>query len=355
MDKHLLSLTIDKNSKAISKSIKPISSFFTLDVIASTALGIESNTLINPNAEFYKHGKVIFDFDFFRAIEFNCIFLLPKLASLIKAKLFGKKADKFLKNIYHFVMEERIKTGVYRNDLIDILLELKKANSSKDCDYFFSDDALLTQVATFFSAGFETTSQTISFALYELAKHPEVQTRLRNEVKDVIEQTNGKISYDTINEMEYLAMVFKETLRLYPVLAYMDRRATLENEEYSLEPFGDFKIQHGMPVFIPVYAIQRDPKYFPEPEKFDPERFSQENRGNIESGTYFPFGSGPRTCIGERFATISGKVGLFYFLKNHYYRLNEQSLKEMKLRKSALFLQAEGEIFLDIVRDVLKI
>lgn len=321
-----------------------------MDVIATTALGIDANTLSNPDSEFYKNGRVIFDFDFFRAIEFNVIFFLPKLAPLIRAKLFGKKADKFLKSIFNFVMKERAKSGVYRSDLIDILVELKKENLSN-----FTDDALLSQAATFFSAGFETTSQTMSFALYELAKHPEIQTRLREEIRRVLENGNGNISNDSINEMEYLSMVLNETLRLYPVLPYVDRVATLESGEYSLEPFGDFKIKQGTPVFIPVYAIHKDPKYFPEPDKFDPERFSPKNRGNIQSGTYLPFGSGPRTCIGERFALVSGKIGLFYFLKNHYFRLNDKSHKEMKLSKSALLVQADGEIFLDIVRDVMEL
>ncbi|KAL5277427.1 Cyp6g1.2 family protein [Megaselia abdita] len=343
LDKHLLALSID--NKESCKAIKPISSLYTTDVIASTALGVEANSLNNPNAEFYNKGKVIFEFDFLRAIEFNTIFFLPKLAYIIKAKLFGKKADNFLKGIYHFVVEERMKSGIYRNDLIDILVELKKENSSENCDYLFTDDALLSQAATFFSAGFETTSQTMSFALYELAKHPQIQSRLREEIGSVLQKTNGKITYDVINEMEYLGIVLKETLRLYPVLPYLDRVATLEeSEEFSLEPFGNFKIKNGMPVFIPVYAIHKDPKYFPEPEIFDPERFSPENRANIQSGTYFPFGNGPRTCIGERFALMSGKVGLFYYLKNHSFRINEKSHKEMKLSKSALLLQAEGEI-----------
>lgn len=336
--------------------MKPIFSFYTLDVIATTTFGVEANSLNNPDSEFYKYGKAVFDFNFFRAIEFNAIFFLPSVVSLLKTKLFGKKAEKFLRELTGYTMSERIRTGTTRNDLIDILVDLKKANASEK-EFIFSDDALVAQAATFFSAAFETTSQTMTFLMYELAKHPEVQNRLRNEIQTVLKKHNGKLSYDVINEMKYLLMVIQETLRLYPVLPFLDRAATFEssNETYSLEPYGDFKITQGMPVFVPIYAIHRDPTYFPDPDKFDPERFSHENKGNIQSGTHIPFGSGPRFCIGERFGIITIKVGLIHFLKNHYVRPNEKSQQKMKLNKSALLLQAEGGVFVDIFRDPLDI
>lgn len=336
--------------------MKPIFSFYTLDVIATTAFGIEANTLNNPDAEFYKYGKTVFDFNFFRAIEFNAMFFLPSVVSLLKTKLFGKKAEKFLRDLSGFAISERIRTGTTRNDLIDILVELKKENASEK-EFRFSDDALVAQVATFFSAGFETSSQTMTFIMYELAKHPEVQNRLRNEIRTVLKKHNGKLSYDVISEMEYLLMVIQETLRLYPVLPFLDRAGTFKdpNETYSLEPYGDFKVTQGMPVFVPIYAIHRDPTYFPDPDKFDPERFSAENKPNIQSGTHLPFGSGPRFCIGERFGMLKIRVGLIHFLKNHYVRPNEKTHLEMKLNKSALLLQAEGGVFLDTFRDPLEI
>ncbi|KAL5277296.1 Cyp6g1 family protein [Megaselia abdita] len=351
LDKYLSSLPLEKG-KSTNREMKPIFSFYTMDVIATAAFGIEANTLNNPDSEFYKYGKTIFDFNFFRAIEFNAMFFLPCLVKLLKTKLFGKKAEKFLREMTGYALTERIRTGVIRNDLIDILVELKKANVTEK-EFKFTDDALVAQVATFFSAGFETSSQTMTFIMYELAKNPDVQTRLREEIRNVLKKHDGKVTYDVLSELEYMSMVIQETLRLYPVLPFLDRAATFENPEetYSLEPYGDFKITHGMPVFVPVYAIHKDPNYFPDPERFDPERFSSENKGNIRSGTHFPFGNGPRVCIGERFAMLKMRIGLFYFLKNHYVRPNENTQKVMKLKKSALLLQSDGGVFLDIFRD----
>lgn len=325
-----------------------------MDVIATSAFGIEANTMNNPDSEFYKYGKTVLDFNFFRAIDLNAIVFFPSTVSLIKARLFGRKTEKFFGEMTRFALKERMRTGVIRNDLTDILVELKKANA-KEKGYKFTDDVLVAQVATFFSAGYDTSTQTMAFVLYELAMHPEVQSRVRDEIRTMLKKHDGKVTYDVLNEMEYLLMVIQETMRLYPSLPLLDRCATFENpsETYSLEPYGDFKITQGMPVYIPVFAIQRDANYFPDPDKFDPERFSPENKGNIQSGTYFPFGSGPRICLGERFSMMAIRVGIIHFLKDHYVRPNEKTHKKMKFNKFALFLQAEGGVFLDILRDPL--
>lgn len=108
-----------------------------------------------------------------------------------------------------------------------------------------------------------------------------------------------------------------------------------------------------MPVLIPIYAIQRDPKYFVNPNKFDPERFSSENIGKIQPYTYMPFGTGPHNCIGERFALIQTKVGLINLLKNYYVTECSQTQACMKLERKAITLQSEGGIYLNVVQDPL--
>lgn len=163
-------------------------------------------------------------------------------------------------------MTERVRTGNVRNDLIDALINLKKQASDlkviqqKD----LSDDFLIAQAAVFLTAGFETSSSTMAFGLYELAKKPELQARLRKEIVDALIKDNGEISYETIHSMEYLGMVVSEVLRLYPVLPFLDRQyePTQGEGEYSLKPHYDFSMPHGMPVYIPVYGLQRDPKVY---------------------------------------------------------------------------------------------
>lgn len=175
-----------------------------------------------------------------------------------------------------------------------------------------------------------------------MAQHPEIQEKLHREIGDVCIRENGEITYEAINSMEYLTMVFNETLRLYPACPFLDREVTLKQKYIDMPK--------GMPVYIPVAGLHRDPKYFPSPLTFHPERFSPGNKANIVSGTYMPFGLGGRICIGERLGLLQEKVGLFHILKNHYVKPNTRTVYPIKLNKKSLIPQADGGIYLDIVK-----
>lgn len=119
-----------------------------------------------------------------------------------------------------------------------------------------------------------------------------IQDQVRSEIKQMLVKNEGKVTYDSMmnaTDMPYLQQVINETLRLYPILPVMDREC-IKPDGYSLEPFSDFKIPCGMPIYVPVFAIHRDEKNFPDPMKFDPDRFSPENIHNIKPYTHFPFG-----------------------------------------------------------------
>lgn len=332
--------------------LKYVCGLYTTDVIASIAFGLEANSFKNPNNEFRKAGQSLFDFSIGRAFDFTAVFFLPKLVPLLRAKMMPRSAERFFFKVFSFAVEERKRSGAFRNDLVDILLAFKEASNKGETDFEFTDQMLLAQATVFFVAGFETSSSAMSFALYELAHQPELQDKLRKEINDVYERENGKVTYEAVNSMEYLAMVLNETLRLYPSLPFLDREVTLSPGEtgYSMKPFSGFELPDGMPVYIPAAGFHRDPKYFPNPLKFDPERFSSENKGNIVSGTYMPFGLGGHNCIGERMGLLQAKVGLFHFLKDHYVKPNAQTMNPMKLNKRALVIQADGGIYLDIVK-----
>lgn len=311
------------------------------------AFGLEVNSFDDPNNEFLRNGHQNFALNFLKAAQLTSAFFLPKLVPWVKARGFEEPIENFFRRIFDYVFEERQKTGVFRNDLIDILISLNKTSEG---GVEFTGDVLRAQSAVFYAAGFHTISNTIAFALYELAKQPELQAKLRTEIKNVLSKGEDS-TYESITSMEYLNMTMQETLRLYPTLAFLDREATLEDgEEYSLEPFGSFKIPNGMPVYIPQAAIYRDAKYFPEPNKFVPERFSFENRDNIISGSFMPFGIGPHKCIGERIGALIVKLGIFYFLKDHVVCTSDKTPTHMEFDKKSFFINPKGPIFLDIVR-----
>ncbi|UYV82558.1 hypothetical protein LAZ67_21002756, partial [Cordylochernes scorpioides] len=163
---------------------------------------------------------------------------------------------------------------------------------------------VIAQGVLFFIAGYDTTASTISYCVYNLALNPECQDRLAAEVDKILSEPDVSLDYDSVKNMSYLEAVISETLRIYPPLSRVERQA---QENYKL---GDINIPKDMVVQIPVYAIHHDPENYPEPDKFDPERFLPENKDNIRPFTYLPFGTGPRNCLAERFALLEVKLCL---------------------------------------------
>lgn len=152
-------------------NVKDITALFTTDVIATCAYGVQANSLQDPNSEFRRHGKKIFDFNVKRSIEFALLFFWPEISRFVNLKLFTEDSSKFLTETLVGVMDERQRTGNKRNDLIDVLIKLRKGGGNqKDEEGTYEDHMLVGQAAVFFTAGFETTSSAMAFTLYELAK-----------------------------------------------------------------------------------------------------------------------------------------------------------------------------------------
>ncbi|XP_055713674.1 cytochrome P450 6g1-like [Phlebotomus papatasi] len=326
--------------------MKELASFFTTDTIAMCAFGVQANSLLNPKAEFHVNSKKALDFHWKRAIEFTTCFLLPEVASKLGCTMFSRETNEFVRSTVNYVIEERIKSGIKRNDLIDTLITIKETDGD-----LFKGDTLVAQAAVFLIAGYETSSSAISFTLFELARHPEVQEKLRKEIKEYAEKY-GTIQYETINEMEYLQSVVQETLRLYPSLPFLDRICAPVNGEqfYSLEPYHKFQIPKGMPIYIPVISIHRNPKYFPNPEQFIPERFSAENKESIDQYSYLAFGLGPRSCIGSRFAYFQVKLALFSILRNYKVEVSERTPTKMKFDKKSLVIRSQEPLLMYLKR-----
>lgn len=217
-----------------------------------------------------------------------------------------------------------------------------------------SEDDLTSQALVFFLSGFEATAGTMVYLAHELATHPDIQNKLQNEIDIFFENHNQQISYDAIKQMKYLDMVVCELLRKWTGALIMDRMCTktykipAENSEEK-----DLVLNVGDCVWIPLHAIHYDPKYYPNPERFDPERFNEENRKNINPYTYIPFGSGPRNCIGKYiFFDIKFLFNMNVFL--HERKGNRFALLQIKtffiylLRKFTLEITNETQIPLKI-------
>lgn len=344
LDMYLASLKVDDARKEMD--VKDLTAKFATDMIGCIAYGLNVNSLNNPNAEFRKYGKMIFEYGYVRGFEMLATFFLPHIVRITGIKTFGKESSYFLRKVFWETINQRIESGMKRNDLIDILIELKKSHSHQNIEGFeFDGDDLVAQAVIFFTGGFETSSTTMAFTLYELAVQPEIQNRLRKEIVRALNEANDDITYDMVLSLPYLDMVVSETLRLYPTLPFLDRVTT---ETYKL-PNSDLVLEKGTPIYISMLGMHSDPEYFPNPEKFDPERFSEKNKHNRPSCVYFPFGEGPRACIASRLGLLQTKLGIIKILSKYEVIPSERTLTPMVINpKAPTTTPLNGGLYLNI-------
>ncbi|KAF2894088.1 hypothetical protein ILUMI_12098 [Ignelater luminosus] len=293
--------------------IKDVVGCFTTDVIGSCAFGLDCDSFKTPDAEFRKCGKRIFkSTSKLRAIKRAFMFSYQDLGRKLRLSFFPKDATDFFMKVVRDTVKFRKTNNFVRKDMLQILIDMGNELTLEE---------LSAQAFVFFAAGFETSSTTMSFCLYELAKNPEIQEKVRKEIKEVLGKYQGEITYEGIMEMKYMGQVIDETLRKYPALAFLTRECV---KDYPI-PNTDTQIEKGTSVIISILGLHRHPEYYPDPEKFDPERFSKENKNSIVPFTYIPFGEGPIVCIGMRFGIMQTKVGFTVLLRNCQFSVNKKN------------------------------
>ncbi|CAL1289564.1 unnamed protein product [Larinioides sclopetarius] len=310
---------------------------FSLDVIASSAFSTKLDSHKDPKNRFVQSAKIAFSSDF--SFRFAIYQLFPRLAKLFGISVISPEPMSFFKEVTLQIIEQRKKTGQTRNDFLQLLMDTAKEvaqdqkwENDKDditSNYGGQDesnqqniknvsnksltlDELVGQCVIFFLAGYDTTASTLSYVSYLLALHPEIQTKLYVELREILQSTKGELTYEALQEMKYLDNVISESMRLYPAVTRLERMTV---SDCKLGNSG-ITVPKGMIVTIPIYAIQRDPNLFPDPEKFDPDRFTPEERAKRDPCAFMPFGAGPRNCVGMRFALMEVKVCLAYVIAN---------------------------------------
>lgn len=282
-----------------------------------------------------KHGRRLFDLTVFELVMFMITFALPDLCRKLHVRLSPKEpADFFLKTFLQ-TLEHRERNNIKRNDFVSLLLGLKE---------HFTPKELAAESFLIYAAGFETSSTLVTFTLYELALNPDIQERLRNEIRLGFEENDGKLSYDMLCGFKYLEMVVSESLRKYPPIPTGARKCT---KEYKI-PGTELIIPEGTPIDILTYSLHHDPEYFPQPEKFDPERFSRENVKTRNPFTYMPFGEGYRNCVGARFGLMQSKVAIVKLISNFEIQPCAKTTIPMKFVPSSPFLAPAGGMWLKL-------
>ncbi|XP_047511326.1 cytochrome P450 6B2-like [Pieris napi] len=344
-------------SKKPSVEVRSLMSRFTIDCIGSCAFGVktEAMKLDESNNPFVEIGRKIFEASNVRGIKAISRIIWPSIFYNLGFKAFPSEAPEFFSKLLTNVFEQRQYKNSGRHDFVDLVLGLKAEKfltgdsisnlkgEKKKTTLEVNHDLLSSQCVLFFAAGFETSATTLSFILFEMAKNPEIQKRVLDEVDHYFSK-NNKISYECVSETPLLDACINETLRLYPVLGVLTRELV---EDYKL-PSGVL-LNKGVRIHIPVQHIQRNPEYFPDPDVFRPERFMGNEKENIKPFTYMPFGDGPRTCIGMRFAKMQMTAGLLTILRKVRVELAPDTRMTVELEPRSLTTQPKHGINLKFV------
>ncbi|KAI4460042.1 cytochrome p450 [Holotrichia oblita] len=318
--------TVAEESQNEPLEVKDACERFVTDVIGNCAFGIDCNSLKDPNTEFRVKGKRITDLTNSEIFVAFLSFTFPSLMKHLGGRLTPKESADFFWNVIKDTTEYREKNGVRRNDALQLLIDMMH-KKGEETDNTLSFSEIAAQAFVFFIAGFETSSTLLSFVLFELSLNEDVQNRLRIEV---LNRDNDEFTYEDLFEMRYLdmiALLCTETLRKYPPVPILSRVCT---KDYKV-PDSDVILKENEEVNISVWGIHYDPEYYPDPQKFDPTRFTDENKSKRHQFAFLPFGEGPRICIGLRFGMMQVKVGLALLITNFKFKLNPRTVLPIRL------------------------
>lgn len=346
---------------------------YSTNVIVSVAFGIEIDCIEEPDSEFRKNGQAFFEPTMKNLLRGLISLIMPKLSKLLKLRFVDKEVGDFMIDTVRQNLEYREKNNISRKDFFQLLMQLRNTGKIQD-DNDWAAKATSNQKAIsleemaahaffFFAAGFETTSSTMSFLMYEWAKNPDIQQKAYDEIVEVLSKHDGKLTYESVGDMKYIGQCidgkprlnnsyllefeifnnlkyFKcstESLRMHPPLTSIQRSCT---KDYKI-PDSNIVIEKGTMVMFSVSGLHYDPKYYDEPKKFKPERYSDVHKSD-KSFIEMPnlaFGDGPRNCLGMRMGKLQSKIGVVLLLQKFRFELaDEHKNTELKFNPVSFVL-----------------
>ncbi|XP_028171820.1 cytochrome P450 6k1-like isoform X1 [Ostrinia furnacalis] len=321
---------------------------FTTDIIGIAAFGVDSNATLTGESSIRTITKDFMQYDFIRGLSWCSIFFFPELVNIFRFQFFPKHTTDYFRRVFRSMLAQR---GGYEgkrehNDLLDALLRMKhEADLNGEV---LDEDVVIAQAMIFIQGGFDTSAVSLSFLTYELAFQPEIQDKLYNELLEAKEKNGGDENMDgtILSELTYMNCIIKETLRKYPAMGYLDRIAA---RDYEIDE--KLTIPAGTTIYVNAVGMHYDPDYFPDPMKFDPDRFLPEREHEIKPFTYMPFGEGPRNCIGMRFAqrVLWHALSSLFLKYSVRPKPNAKRPERIQLERKALFLMPEDDLYVDFI------
>lgn len=223
-------------------------------------------------------------------------------------------------------------------DMLSILLKLSYESNSENVEtniyhvdrtVKMTNQQLRDEIMTIFLAGHETTANALTWTLYLLSLYPNVESKILDEVASITGNSNvdkKMISFEDVSKLKYTQMVLMESMRLYPPSWAIGRQAI---KDYTID--NKYIVPSGSVLIMSQYIVHRDSRYFSQPDTFYPERWTSEFRSSIPRFSYFPFGGGPRSCIGEPLAWMEGVILLASIIREWKIKL-EKHAQNIKLQ-----------------------
>ncbi|CRK96913.1 CLUMA_CG010305, isoform A [Clunio marinus] len=323
-------------------------SLYALDVICESAMGFKLNAQMNSESEYIKAVAEVSHIIFLRSFDqFKRINFLYQFTEM------SKREQKLLKILHDFTdsvivsRRKELEEGTSHADKNENDFGIKKRTAFLDLMLQsqidgnpLSNSDIREEVDTFMFEGHDTTKSGICFILYNLAKYPEIQEKVFEECRTNLgNDPQQPVTMNELNNLHYLEMVIKETLRLYPSVPFFGRNL---KEDTTL---GHLTLPKGTSVSISPFFLGRDPEIYPDPLKFDPLRFEVEtNNEKNNPYAYVPFSAGPRNCIGQKFAMLEMKSIVSKVIRNFKVFISKEH-ENLKLI-SELILRPENGIVL---------
>ncbi|XP_036150392.1 cytochrome P450 4C1-like, partial [Monomorium pharaonis] len=323
-----MSTSLKNTEDTITKDLIPFIGVHTMNALCETAMGTSLKETDSFHIQQYRKA--------FHQLTKICLyrFFRPWLHNewIFSLTSKGREQTKILKilhgftekiiaerKIYHKLYEQH-KKNLSKNSVTvaETTAIKKKRLAMLDLLISVSQEGLLTdsdireEVDVFIAAGYDTTTLTVFYTLSLLAEHKDIQDCVRKEVDAIMQENQGKLTVQSLQNLQYLERCIKEALRLYPS-GYFISRVTSEKAQLSTITFNT-----GTIMFLSIYGVHRDPNFWPNPEIFDPDRFLPENIQNRHPYSYIPFSAGPRNCIAQRFAMLEMKAMLAPLIHNFY-------------------------------------
>ncbi|XP_020280533.1 cytochrome P450 4C1-like [Pseudomyrmex gracilis] len=342
--------SLKQSEGTVVKDLIPFVSEYTLNAICETAMGISlrncdmfperyrksvynmGNFIIHRMSNPWLHSDWMFALSPTGRKQAEMLKILHGFTEKVikERKLYHEHTeDRYLKTIESDTSTDNVEvigTRKKRLAMLDLLIAASREHHITDLD-------IREEVDTFMFEGHDTTAMGVCFALLLLAEHKDIQDRVRIEVDDVIKDNEGKLTMASLQKLSYLERCLKESLRLYPSVPWISRKLAEDIKCQS------YIVPSNTHVILDIYAVQRDPHYWPNPDVFDPDRFLPDRMQNRHPFCYVPFSAGPRNCIGQRFGMYEMKA-MIAPLVHHFYLEPVDSLKNLKIKSDVILRPA---------------